>query len=680
MNQKNSNINDRNKQYNFSKAGKFSVQKYSYLIDKNQKINDKLLKYKTRKKLFDDFFQEEIVINPKSDDIDSYFSNEDIFNNHKSDLIHSKNKKKQKKEFQLKSSCSYLNKEKKTEIDLFKIRSKIINNKINKAFDKYKYHLLHHNESSNDLIDKKKISPSCTRYNPKLDYIYKKFIYSIPFKKMSGRQEKSLNKIKKNLSYNKIKNNENKSNSSIIKKESESKSQLNSARAPSKFNDNIIHGSINMKYQLSRKSLPIHYDFRIRSTKNDNISISESNQYEPLNKMSKTYSGFKLSKIIVNNFNLTNNKKYSKLASSSQSSLSSLTKRETKSFLNNIHNKERNIKKKEIFKIKNEYKENILKNKKIKEEIERNNLHILNKNNKNIYKNEEKVNYPRQLSYIINSKKNKPNLYRNKTCLNFNLTKVKNSSNKTHYKGINFEKMLSREYLDKINKYEEPIHPMITPNYSLVEPKSIMKVVYSKNIYNNHHEGFHGFNGDFIYDINKIFYKYNNHVPPKSFNFNKMEGRIKDDSNTFLPFFMLKLFGRNSIDNFNENSLKMNNFSNASFKEIKSCFNDKKCFNIRLQLDEIKKKENINIMEYKNKNIVDNNKPIKFNKEKKNKYWKNRLSEFYRINFDKLEKYHSFIGSKVDGITLKSYKLKCKYPNLLTKREKNIFEFNNNNV
>ena len=128
--------------------------------------------------------------------------------------------------------------------------------------------------------------------------------------------------------------------------------------------------------------------------------------------------------------------------------------------------------------------------------------------------------------------------------------------------------MLSRDYLDKINKNEEPIHPMITPNYSAVYPKSIMKVIYSKETYNHSPERFHGFNGEFTYDINKIFSKYNNHTSPKAFNLSKMGGRSKD--NNTLPFFMVRLFNRNSIECFNENSLKMNNFSNGNFQEVKS--------------------------------------------------------------------------------------------------------------
>ena len=194
-----------------------------------------------------------------------------------------------------------------------------------------------------------------------------------------------------------------------------------------------------------------------------------------------------------------------------------------------------------------------------------------------------------------NNSNKKSKLCESKSCLNINTFKSKNVLDK-HHKGINFEKMLSREYLNKINRYEESMHPMITPSCSAVVPKSIMKVIYSKCRHNHSPKKFHGFNGEFTFDINKIFYKYNNHFSPRIFHFNKMEGRSKN-KNSNLPSFMLGLFYRNSLDNFNENSLKMNNYFNGNFQEIKSTFNAKKSFNIRLILDELKKKDNINIME-----------------------------------------------------------------------------------
>ena len=746
------------KEFNFSRAGKNSMKKYSYIIDKNKETNDRILKDKNRKKVFDDFFQSNVNPTPNIDDIDSYYFNEDIFSkNYNPKIINSAANKNQKnkREFQVKSSCSYLNKKKNIDYNLYRIRSNIINNYYDKSFDKFKYHLLHHNEDNNiDNNEKKMITPSCTRYNPKLDYISKKMIYSIYFKKMSGRKEKSpiprnknvnadmdvdvdaeVTKLKKNKDVNVMKLIKNKNKFKNIDIKQQQKLKLNSARNPIKLykNENFIPGSISMKYQLSRQPLPNHNDFRIRKDKYNNSSLNEKLQNNSISeKMNKTYFSFKLShsplKIISpNNTNLIN---HFKLQSFQPSSINSITKRSSKSLVN-IDNKEDNKENEKIQKDNNNINninetKTLNKQKKNNKNINKGNLinnykNILkkepeSKQNESIIdkeksKNDKDNDYSKILTdYLeyINQKKNinlisdkssslninndiskkniKSNMFESKSCLNLNINKKK-------YKGINFEKMLSRKYLDKINRFEEPIHPMITPSYSSVEPKSIMKVLYSKKIYNQKPEKFHGFNGEFTYDINKIYYKYNNHISPVVTNFNKMSGRKIIDKNS-LPFFMMGLSDRNSIETFNENSFKMNNYSNGSLKEIKSSFNDKKTYNIRLQLEELKKNNNkINILEYKNKS--DTNNMIKkkmykkinfkykedtkidnnnlFNKTLKNKSWKSLLGDFYKINLDELEKFHSFIGTKVDGITLKTYKNKDKYPNLLTKKEKKIF-------
>ena len=722
------------KEYNYSKVGKFSIQKYSYLIDKNHIINDKLLKYKNRKKLFNDFFQEPIpILTPKTEDIESFFSEDDIFKENKPNISN-----KNKKDIQVKSSCSNLNKGKNSESNSFYIKANLINNNFNRTFDKFKYHLIHHNESPNNLMDKKRISPSCTRYNPKLEYIYKKLIYSISFKKMSGRQNKIKKEDIKEFNYSKIKTDKEKQRLSGIKKSKSTYSE-NSMNNSGKN----IRGSVNMKFQLSRKSLPNHNDFRIRkdSHNNSNLSLSHKDKADIFQKMYKTHLAFKTPRSSNNNLNLTNYKKYSKISTPPfQSSLNILKNSHSKDIMNTkIKKEEKNNNEKTPLNMeKNE--SNILKNEKIKFEIEKNKLArdsesksndnntIIDKNSNDvdmnlkkdkenqekekskIFKDPDYLDFINKRKFINNESLNKKNNNKNKnsnknkkaelfesnSCLNINNFKSKNM-HKKNYKGINFEKMLSREYLDKINRYEEPIHPMITPNYSAIDPKSIMKVIYSKKEHNRSPEKFHGFNGDFTFDIDKIFYKYNNHLSPRTFNLNKMRGRHKD-SNDILPFFMQKLFDRNSIDNFNENSLKMNNYSNGSFQEIKSSFNDKKSFNIRLQLEQLKKKENVNIIEYKNKNNNNNNVIKKLNNIHKNnleKYSsKNRklmnliankkslrklLGEFYLIDFDEIDKSNAFMGRKIDGITLKSYDNKNKYPNLLSKKDKNIFLFDVNN-
>ena len=155
-----------------------------------------------------------------------------------------------------------------------------------------------------------------------------------------------------------------------------------------------------------------------------------------------------------------------------------------------------------------------------------------------------------------------------------------------------------------------------------------------------------------------------------------MTGRERGDNYSPLPTFMLRMYDRNSIDNFNETSLKMNNYINGSLKDIQSSFNDKKSFNFKLQAEELKRnsiyegrnirrlinrKIKMELDKDKNKNKImkkdnynDRTEEKYFNKTNRNKSWKNLLGEFYKINYDNLER--TLIGDKIDGITLKSYK------------------------
>ena len=98
--------------------------------------------------------------------------------------------------------------------------------------------------------------------------------------------------------------------------------------------------------------------------------------------------------------------------------------------------------------------------------------------------------------------------------------------------------MLSRAYLDKLKSNVEKIYSTITPNYLSVEPKCIMKVKYKNKKYNETKPAFKGLSADYTFDMNKIFFKYNNHAPPKSFEFQKMAGR-GTTSETQLPSFMI---------------------------------------------------------------------------------------------------------------------------------------------
>jgi hypothetical protein len=183
------------KYVNYSKAGKDSVKKYLYLLNKTYKPKidpDEMFSFKEK----DD-----------SEDNDSYIYHEDIFNKTYEKKLTDNDKKEEildeKKILKIKSTCSSLNKKQNTGNEFLQVRDDIINNKFDLKFDKYKYHLLHHNENYDYIFNKRRIGPSCAKYQPKFDYTYKKLIYSIPFKKMSGRQRQIvIKKIKQDNNNN----------------------------------------------------------------------------------------------------------------------------------------------------------------------------------------------------------------------------------------------------------------------------------------------------------------------------------------------------------------------------------------------------------------------------------------------------------------------------------------------
>ena len=606
------------KYVNYSKAGKDSVKKYLYLLNKTYKPKidpDEMFSFKEK----DD-----------SEDNDSYIYHEDIFNKTYEKKLTDNDKKEEildeKKILKIKSTCSSLNKKQNTGNEFLQVRDDIINNKFDLKFDKYKYHLLHHNENYDYIFNKRRIGPSCAKYQPKFDYTYKKLIYSIPFKKMSGRQSQIV--IKK------------------IKQDNNNNRQSTGKKIVSSL-DKIKQSPTKNSFKIKKEKLRNKNNRYERNTIFDSIISKQSKRKDSSNSINS------------NNFVFTNNE------------------------LNFIRKK-----------IKLEKKKNLSKQKEI---IKANSMNKFNLNKEKLL---EKINLqtPQQQSDstqifhlkitnnndFITNKSSEKNTIKSQLKSEDN-NNINQSLNQTvKYKAINFKKMLSREYLNKIKSSKEPIHPMVTPNYSSVEPKTIMKVLYSKTSKKDNNNKMIAYNNDFTYDINEIYNKYNNHHYPKKFNLSKMCGRFENEKNT-LPVFMLRSFDRNSIDNLNESSLKMNNYANSTFQDFKSSFKVKQTFNARIKLNELKNENQV--MQYNKKYNLKKmlNKKLRYLDEKKEKsdisiiprntWWKNRLGEFYKKDYDELSQNFSssFLGTKVDGITYKIYENKSKYKDLLTKYEKELF-------
>ena len=538
------------------------------------------------------------------------------------------------------------------------------------------YHLLHHTDNANYYSENKKniifFGPevNATRYNPKLEFIYPKTIYSPSFKSMSGRYDKEIltEKVKKKLEEK------------ILEKEKEDKMMKTQYKSP-KFSQ-----------EKNEENKKIIYKKYIGEKTNSSNTVkgngSEINNVNLKNLITKGYNNSKNNKSGTNNnetiftSNIIKNPNYDE------------------SNINNSNINNNIILNNAFLTIKLSNYLNSLKNK-------NKNVRKINLINKNKYPdlNPSRTVYASSTSNIFKNDKNRTiRLNRTSSDMNIfstntidsiksrnNITINKPKENSYIIRAPNFNSMLSREYLNKLNYQEEPIHPELNPNFNSVRPKCIMKVIYSQNpTQKKTIKILKGLGDEFTFDINKLFYKYNDHFQAKSFYFDKMTGRLSKNKDNKLPSYMSNLANRNSCVYFNEKSYSMNNFYEGRLKSPISSFNQQKSFNYTLINP--KKNDNLNSEEKNNNDnafkiftkIFENNSTK--NKRKKISIPKqdfmsvtykngflNGLPEFYSINLDSIKR-----KNKIDGITYKIYRSASEGKNLLSKKDKKIFLVNLN--
>ena len=785
----------------YSHSGKASTQKFSYLLDKKSHI-DKILAGKKRIKIVEtDFIDKEESFDEFNNQIND-IEEEDIFTKeyeikHISDL----NDQKLKYFSNVKNPCMYIEskvkRKPKTKYNKNMIKEKKMSNEAkakeelkklihsNNKFNYY-YHLLHHTDNSNYFSDEEGniiiFGPevNATRYNPKLEYIYPKIIYSPSFKLMSGRYDQQIlsKTVKNKIENNKIKNREiermkrlqkikeivnskadtiykyptfySHKNNEFIKNNERLRELKEMKRSQSLIEDiprieDKILGDVEMEKQLQRGIIPEHHDVRIRGEKAfiSNLIKGENKTIEQMRNNSNSFKGsigydnntiINEQSLIINKNNSNINNNNSSLNNNDETIYTSnALKNELATLYNtNTHNNESNTNS-NINNDKNQINNNA-------SNIELNNKYLtmnINNYNRNLkiqnifQRNYRKLNFykypnkkdPKKTIYTSSSTKNfnigsieksssenmnktvGTNLFQKQNITNSNISNNNNNNinnslnniNQSTIKGVPFDKMLSREYLDNLYYEEEPLHPQVNPKYNFVHPKCIMKVVYAKKTYNNKNvKRFKGLDGEVTFDADKLFYKYNDHFPTKSFYFNKMSGR-STSIDGILPSFMVNLGNRDSCINFNDKSLKLNNFSQGKLKEQRSSFNQHKSFNWKLNMNLLNIKE-INKMREENSDINKIYKHIKkansFKKIRRKKIdipgqpfmsvslkkeSKNTLPEFYKVNLDIIERNKEY-KNKIDGITLKTYINPKDINKILTNRDKQLFLLNSPNI
>ena len=292
------------------------------------------------------------------------------------------------------------------------------------------------------------------------------------------------------------------------------------------------------------------------------------------------------------------------------------------------------------------------------------NSNIFFNNKKSIFKNTF-TNFGKynKILYIRNKKKQNI-LYKMK----YLGDRSKSEFNHTYHikGGVNFKRMLSRDYLNRLGAEKvDGVYSTLTPSYDLVQPKCIMKVSYSNKTQNVNNSSFKGLGPEATFNMDKLYNKYNNHNPPKTFSIKKMTGRGKY-LKTKLPLFMLNIIDRNSFNFFNEKNLKMNYYSNGELKQLISCLNEKKSFNFKLKEKPEEKdgeKKNFEIFAKKifEKGIENNNNSKSFDTDdlvenkairsipfRVNSLFKNFMAEYNRKGCS---------SEKIDGITFKNFKI-----------------------
>ena len=684
-------IENNNKYY--SHFGKITMERIAYLLDRKSYV-DKILAGKNKSSFVKDFISQEEkaeFLDLQNDtDYDNIFS-ENYQERHNLDKL----EQKLKYFSNVKNPCTHIENrvknniaEKKRKLKQKKIQIKedihklIAKEELQKILDSgfnfnYYHHLLHHTGSARYYIENNKdefiLGPdvNATRYNPKLEYVFRKTVYSPSFKLMHGRydKEKLVEKLKKSLEEKIMKKNE--ENMEKTKNKLDNKIKIKKLYKQPKYN---YEKSNEIKKSNSSNSFKANgSETNDNNTKENDKSGTNNNETVFTSNVLKNVNYNESNTIHSNaNFNINNNiilnNEY-------------LTVR-LSNYLQGIKNKKHfrkiNLINKNkfptLFRGKQTHASSVTN-------IFQNDNKIFNKNNKNISTLNKTSNSNNSDLYIF------PTTEKATNSTNCKPNSKKNKDNSYTIKAPNFNKMLGRNYLSKLNFQEEPIHPALNPNWSSVKPKCIMKVIYShrpvqKKIINK----FQGMGDEATFDINKVFYKYNDHIEPKTVNFDKMMGRSnnKEGIESNFPSFMTNLANRNSCVNFNEKSLIMNNFCEGRLKDQISSFNQQKCFNIKLkENNEI----NLNNNSFERNNENDASKIFgKIFGSNSTKSRKKKISipkqdfmaisyksglldglpEFYRINLDSIKN-----KNKIDGITFKSYYDSSK--DILSNREKKVF-------
>ena len=721
-----------NEDFNFSHIGKASLKQFLYLLEKKKDIDNLYQNKKEPKIETHDIFQEK----EKEFYEDEYQKNEyedDIFDK-SYDIKYKKELQEKKEKFaQLRNSYSCVDinnkqgtinikkKFKKKNEEEAKASLENINYEVENG--RYKYHLIHHqhdyniNKSLNNFLNNQISNNS---YKPKVEFIFKKIIYSPEFAKMSGRLDKENKKIKIENKLDEILKTQ--KEKEFISYQRQLKKIRNLKLVP--FSRNESEENFYQDRRLIKKfrtigdnndSKKLNSEYTLRRNSNDNRENTNDSRNGLIN------LGKRNSSVLMNEHkNIDDNSGNARTDRLNKESIPYIKNNEEENDKTsyNIIDEKKNI--------SNKFNDNTLSTidhnrtvssrKKqqsnydteiIYPNISKNysNSKILIDNNYSLpYKRQKNYSTLNNLNHLVGIKKTDQTTNSNLQPMNYFLINKKFENNSVILsekdrtdelsKVVNFDKMLSREYVNKLKRQKKNIYGVLSPKYDAIKPRCIMKVIYEKKKKNKKYikKEFKSDYNQMVFNIDKYYNNYNNHFPPKNIYLGKITGRRTDD---ILPTYMLDQYNRNSFNTYSEKSLKMNNFANGEYLPQKSSFNDKRTFNYKLidqytgndyeTLDQeihsifrritkypiSNKKHRIELRSNSSSNVdIDrnNNNLIQGNVMRTTK-----IPEYYQVNLDKYGKYPFSCGEKIDGFTLKTIKSSKSAVNLLSEHEKKIF-------
>ena len=228
----------------YSVVGRISAEKYHVILMKNKILEEKERKKKVNSFLIpSDSFESKKKLKPGEDEIDIFEETpkkkvETEINEEKEETKNNNNK----------ISCG----------NIHKINS-----------EAYKAHYLHHQEIEKQIKKMNKhpnLYVNSMKYNPKMDYIWKRVISGPKWNTISGRERiKKPTKILKpktvDINLKIVKNNEIKKDEKNLNKNKKNKKNKNEKNITNTLN------TIIMNKQTARGDLPTYYDHRIRNVK-----------------------------------------------------------------------------------------------------------------------------------------------------------------------------------------------------------------------------------------------------------------------------------------------------------------------------------------------------------------------------------------------------------------------------